>query len=185
MTTTLSTERGKKNIVRAVRLTEEQESSLRQEAEDQDIAPGTLISQIISKYLDWGRHAEKYGMVTLAPSTIKKFLEGADEEHVRAAGTRAGKILIERTMFWYKRTNLQAIMEMIRDSCRYGRVANFDSQVQGDNYVITLRHDWGAKWSLFLEEWVKVALRESIGIDCLVEQSDTSVDMRFHGPSKV
>jgi hypothetical protein len=171
--------------VRAVRLTDEQESSLRQEAEDRGLAAGTLISLIISKYLDWDRHAEKYGLVTLAPSTFKQFLEAADEEHIRAAGIHAGKILPERTMFWYKRSNLQAIMEMIGDSCRYGQVAKFDSQVQGDNYVITLRHDWGWKWSVFLEEWVKAALRESFGIDCLVERSDSSVDVRFHKPSTV
>ncbi len=183
MTTSLTTERGKKNIVRAVRLTEEQESSLRQEAEDRAIAPGTLISQVISKFLDWDRYAEKYGVVALVPSTLKQFLEGADEEHVRAAGIHAGKILLERTMFWYKRNNLGALMEMIRDSCRYGQFAKCDSGVQGGNYVITLRHDWGWKWSVFLEEWVKTGLRESVGVDSLIDRSDSSVDVRFHSPS--
>ncbi len=183
MTTTLTTEQGKKNIVRAVRLTEEHESSLRQEAEDRGIAPGTLISQIISKFLDWDRYAEKYGVVTLVPSTLKQFLEGNDEEHVRAAGAHAGRILLERTMFRYKQINLQVIMEMIGDLCRYGQLAKFDSGVQGDNYVITLRHEWGAKWSVFLEEWVKAALRESVGVNSLIERSDSSVDVRFHRPS--
>ncbi len=186
MTTSLTTERGKKkNIVRAVRLTEEHESSLRQEAEDRGIAPGTLISLVISKYLDWDRYAEKYGVVALVPSTLKQFLEGADEEHVRAAGIHAGKILPERTMFRYKQINLQAVMEMIASSCRYGQFAKFDSGVQGDNYVITLRHDWGWKWSVFLEEWVKTGLRESVGIGSLIDRSDSSVDVRFHGPSQV
>ncbi len=179
MTTTLATERGKKNIVRAVRLTEEHESSLRQEAEDRGITPGTLISQIISKYLDWDRYAEKYGVVTLAPSTLKQFLDGNDEEHVRAAGAHAGRILLERTMFRYKQINLQVIMEMIGNLCRYGQLAKFDSGIQGENYVITLRHEWGAKWSVFLEECVKTALRDSVGVDPLIERSDTSVDVRF------
>lgn len=169
--------------MRAVRLTDEQESSLRQEAEDRGIAPGTLVSLIISKYLDWDRHVEKYGMVTLAPSIFKQFLEGNDEEHVRAAGAHAGRILIERTMFQYKRINLQLIIEMIGNLCRYGQLAKFDSGVQGENYVITLRHEWGTKWSIFLEEGVKTALRESVGVDCLVERSDSSVDLRFHKPS--
>jgi hypothetical protein len=180
MASVLETGKSKKNVVRAVRLTDEQESSLRQDAEGRGITPGTLISLIISKYLDWDRYLEKYGVVTLAPSTLKQFLDGNDEEHVRAAGAHAGRILLERTMFQHKQINLQVIMEMIGNLCRYGQLAKFDSGVQGDDYVITLRHDWGAKWSFFLEECVKTALRESLGVDPLVERSDSSVDVRFH-----
>jgi hypothetical protein len=121
-------------------------------------------------------------VVTLAPSTFKLFLEGNDEEQARTAGIHAGKILLDRAMFWYKRSNLQAIMEMIDGSCRYGQFAKFDSQVQDENYVITIRHDWGRKWSVFLEEWVKTALQESVGVDPLIERSDSSVDVRFQGP---
>ena len=173
----------KKSIVKAVRITEDLDALLETDAAEKGITPGTLLSTILKKYAEWDRFAERYGLVSINKQILRKLVEIASDDEIKNLGTEAGKYYLDRTMFWYKQVNLEYFTEMLKNSAKYGGITQLDYENLGDNHVITLRHDFGRKWSLYLAELVRTALSDAFAVTPLIETSESSVDIRFRGPA--
>ena len=66
-------------------------------------------------------------------------------------------------MFWFKRTDLESYIKYIELLCNYGNFARFELKTNGRTYVITLLHDMGQKWSLFLRYVMEEGIMTSVG----------------------
>src|SRR5215831_8289612 len=83
-------------------------------------------------------------------------------------------------LFWFKKTNLQTYLEYMSLVCRYAEFAQYEVDTDGSNYTMTLIHELGEKWSLFLKNWIEQGMKNTIGIIPLFDVSKNSVIARFH-----
>jgi hypothetical protein len=64
--------------------------------------------------------------------------------------------------------------------CRYAEFAQYEVDIDGINYTMTLLHDLDEKWSLFLKNWIEQGMKTTVGIIPLFDVSKNSVIVRFH-----
>jgi hypothetical protein len=165
-------------------MTDDVDRILERDAAEKGIPVGTLLSTILRKYADWDRLTEKYGFVSLPNTVFKSLLEEVDAEEIARIGKEAGKGFKERLLFWFKEANLESLIALILITYRYSGLARCEYQRFGDDYVITLKHELGRKWSIYTRELLRTALIEILAKTSEAEITDSSVIIRFSAPMR-
>jgi len=173
----------KKTVLRTIRLSKELDDLLQKDANSKRISVGALISNILTRYSEWDRYAEKFAMITLRQETIKAILEATDEETlIKKAREIGAKIPREFLMFWFKRTDLQAYIRYMELLCNYGSFARFELNTDGRTYVITLLHDMGQNWSIFLRYVMEEGITSTVGLMPRFEVNKGSLVIKIATP---
>jgi hypothetical protein len=154
--------------------------ALEKEAEAKGLSPNALVSMIFTKYTNWDRYAEKFGFVSITHETLRFLLSSVDVERLATAAQESGaEVPKEAVMFWYKKMNVDTFLSYLENICRYGGQSKYDCQISGDNYTITLRHEFGMKWSYWLKYSLDAALRKSLRIVGQFEIAEGEVICEF------
>jgi hypothetical protein len=154
----------KKTVLKTIRLSKGLDELLQKDANSKRITVGALISTILTKYSQWDRYTEKFDMITLRQEAIKAILETTEDEAlIRKAREIGAKIPKEFLMFWFKKTDLKSYLQYLELLCNYGGFARYELEANGDVYVITLLHNMGEKWSLFLRHVMEEGIMTTIG----------------------
>jgi hypothetical protein len=85
-------------------------------------------------------------------------------------------------MFWFKKTDLESYLRYLELLCNYGGFARYELEVDGRSYVITLLHNMGGKWSLFLKYVIEERILSTIGIMPRFEVDQGSLIIRIAMP---
>ena len=163
-------------------MTEDVDRVLERDAAEKGIPVGTLLSTILRKYADWDRFTEKYGFVSLPSTIFKSLLEEVDADKIARIGKESGKGFKGRLLFWFKEANVESLIALILITYRYSGLARCEYQKFGDDYVITLKHELGRKWSIYTRELLSTALMEILARTSETEITDSSVMIRFSVP---
>jgi len=163
-------------------MTEDIDRLLEGDAAEKGIPIGTLISTILRKYADWDRLTEKYGFVSLPSALFKSLLGEISPDKITRIGRESGKSFKDHLLFWFKEANVESFIAMILITYRYSGLARCEYQKFGDEYVITLKHELGRKWSIYTRELLRVALIEILSKTSVSEITDSSVLIRFSAP---
>jgi hypothetical protein len=102
-----------RTVVKAVRITEDLDDLLEHVSKERKITSSTLISTILSRYLQWDRLAEGDGMVTLMPTVLSSLLDATDEKTLERIGKLTADRIVERIQFWDKKVNLQNFLKRL------------------------------------------------------------------------
>lgn len=154
----------KKIALRTIRLSKQLDELLQKDANSKRITVGTLISTILTKYSQWDRYTEKFDMITLRQESIRAILEATEDEAlIRKAREIGAKIPREFLMFWFKKTDLESYLHYLELLCNYGGFARYEFEAEGDVYIITLLHNMGEKWSIFLKYVMEEGILTTIG----------------------
>ncbi len=173
----------KKTVLRTIRLSKGLDELLQKDANSKRITVGALISTILTKYSQWDRYTEKFDMITFRHETLRAILEATEDEVlVRKAREIGAKIPREFLMFWFKKTDLESYLRYLELLCNYGGFARYELEVDGRSYVITLLHNMGGKWSLFLKYVIEEGILSTIGIMPRFEVDQGSLIIRIAKP---
>lgn len=154
----------KKTVLRTIRLSRGLDELLQKDANSRRISIGALISTILAKYSQWDRYTEKFDMITFRHETLKAILESTEDEVlVKKAREIGAKIPREFLMFWFKKTDLESYLRYLELLCNYGGFARYELEVDDRSYIITLLHNMGEKWSLFLKYVMEEGIMSTIG----------------------
>ena len=173
----------KKTVLRTIRLSKGLDELLQKDANSKRITVGALISTILTKYSQWDRYTEKFDMITFRHETLRAILEATEDEVlVRKAREIGAKIPREFLMFWFKKTDLESYLRYLELLCNYGGFARYELEADGQVYVITLLHNMGEKWSLFLKHIMEEGIMTTIGTLPRFEVNKGSLIIRIAMP---
>jgi hypothetical protein len=144
-----------RTVVKAVRITEDLDDLLEKVDKERDVTSSTLISTILSRYLQWDRLAEGDSMVTIMPTVLATLLDETDEATIKKIGQAAGDRLVERIEYWDKKLTLANFMKRLDAALKYSGACRGEIETTKENHVITLRHDFGRRWSIFLAKLIE------------------------------
>ena len=100
---------------------------LQNDAKTKRVSINSLISNLLSKYVEWDRYSERFGRVMLRPQTLKLIINAIDEIKIGESGSEIGnKIPMEFLLFWFKEVNLNSFLEYLSLLCRYGGFAHYE-----------------------------------------------------------
>jgi hypothetical protein len=133
--------------LRTIQLTRDIDNLLQKDAKSKRISTNSLLTSIITKYAEWDRYAEK-GLVSLTRADSRSILESIDDNKLSQIGKDLGKRAFkEFLMIWFKKIDVEKVLEGISLWCKYAGIAEYDLETDGRNYTITLHHEIGEKWS--------------------------------------
>ena len=136
----------KSTKLRTIRLTRDLDNLVQKDAKSKRISINSLLTSIIVKYAEWDRYAEKFGLVSLTRDDTRSILGAIDDNKLSQIGQDLGKqALKELMMLWFKKIDVESVLEEISLWCKYTGNARYDLETDGRNYTITLNHEIGVK----------------------------------------
>ena len=129
-------------------------------AERNKISVNVIANQALRKHVEYDAHAEKFGLVTISKGLLKTLFSLMSDEQARDLGRKSGEhTWVALVTFWFKKFNLENVMKSFEQvASRYNRNFEFESNHDGQAYVVILRHDCGPRASAFYAESVKSVL---------------------------
>ncbi len=171
----------KKTVLKTIRIADDLDAILQKDAKAKRMNVNALISSILGKYAEWDRYVDRFGgMVTLRQEALKSILELADDTAIVNAGKEAGsRFQKEFLLFWFKKIDVDAYLEFLSLICRYAGVGHYELDTDGKEYIVTLIHNMGEKWSLYLSGTIGGGIRTTIGVLPKFEVTKSSLIIRF------
>ena len=151
--------------LRTIRLTHDLDNLLQKDAKSKRISTNSLLTSIITKYAEWDRYAEKFGLVSLSRADSRSILEAIDDNKLSQIAKDLGKRAFKEFMLlWFKKTDIEKMLEGISLWCKYAGIAEYDLETDGRNYTITLHHEIGEKWSNLIGHLISQGIKTELGL---------------------
>jgi len=149
--------------------------AVEQEAASQNVSSNTLVNQILKQFAEFDRFARRINTVKLSSSVFRDLLSQVDSEKVIEIAKSAGSSIPQAFATTKSgKVNVESLVDHIHSLAAYGHLCEFSETVDNHNRLLTLVHDFGLNWSIFLVHYVN-AMFEQIGVSPKVEMSDRSV----------
>jgi hypothetical protein len=174
----------KKSILRTIRVSEELDSVIEKDAEDQNISANALITKIITHYTEWQRVVEKTSYILIASSLFRAIInEISDEKIEDIAKTVLPTIIKDLAMLEFGKTDFDSVLQTMFLIGKYetGLRTSTSIPVEGkeSKYTLTLYHDWGPKGSLLFRNYFDNLIRNETGKLPVVNITDQVVTVSF------
>ena len=173
-----------KTLIRSVRITKELDDLLEKDAKAKRVSVNYLISTIMTRYVEMDRYNERFGNITLRREGFRSILEAIEDDKITTLSKEIGSQIPKQfLLFWFKKMSLETYLKYLSLVCKYSGFAEYevDSNEEETDYIITLIHDLGEKWSIFLKNWLEQGMKTTIGIVSTVfDVSKNTVAVRFH-----
>ncbi len=143
----------KKTVVRAIRITEELDRILREEAEAKNISVASLVQSIFTRHAEWDRYTAKFVYYSLPSDGFKAIIDAANEETMlRNVDEESPKAVKAFSLYWFKEFNVDSFLRILALNSKYGR--HYDCQISNDGKRtrISIHHELGKKWSNMLSK---------------------------------
>jgi len=145
-----------------------------------DSQESALVLRIFTKYAEWDRLADKFGMLSLSREVFREILNATDaNELVEAAGQLGSRTPKAGILFWFKKANVETFLEGLQNLFRYGRTAECEVKVDGTDHVVIIRHELGLKWSEFLKSYLDAGAKTVLGIQAQFDVTPSLLSMSF------
>ncbi len=173
----------KKTVLRSIRIPTELEEVLSKDAEAKGLSVNALVSSILTKYSQWDRYAEKFGMVTITRTGLRAMIEALDEEAAaKLARETGGHNPKEVTLFWFRKPNLETFLSYLNIMCRYGGIGEYELEMDGKNCTILFHHSLGLNVSKYYGHFFTEAIREIVGVAPRTEAGRNTLVLKFQKP---
>jgi hypothetical protein len=174
----------KKTILRTIRVSEDLDSLIQKDAEDQNISANALITKIITHYIEWQRVIEKTSFILIASSLFRALIkEVSDEKIEEIAKTIVSTVIKDLSMLEFGKNDFNSIIKTMFLIGKYetGLRTSTSASVDGkdDKYTLTLYHDWGPKGSVLFRSYLDNLIRNETGKSPTVNVTDDVVTISF------
>jgi hypothetical protein len=154
---------------------------LEADADRLGISVNSLIQNCIQRFIEWDRYADAVQMTSFFPNMLDGVLEYVNNETVE----RMAKHIVDTSCFKdvslliFKRYDAQVFYKMVSLLDRFGNNYRMQSgNGTGDEPSISLYHNYGKKWSIFIGLILHGELQR-LKIEHAYEISDNAIVLKF------
>jgi hypothetical protein len=166
---------------RAIRIPKDLDRILQQEAKRRNISINGLISSVLTKFSEWDRYAEGFGLAGVPIHILKRLALLVDEDLIAKTGSELGpELLRSEVIFWFKEATLETFLDWFALFSKYSGLIDGSITKTDGAYVIVVRHEMGRKGSVFLKNYFESAFKTGLGIAPETEISEFQVSLRLH-----
>ena len=111
---------------------------------------GSFGREILSKYLSWGRHSEKVGLIPTSKEFVKDVLEYLPDDVVRKLASKSGRnMMVELTLSAEGNLTAEGFVSVFSNWLTACGISYRLDRKDGYNCVVS--HGLGKKWSVYLQ----------------------------------
>ena len=164
-----------KTVPKSFRIDESALRAVEAEAGTLNVSPNTLVNQILKQYAEFDRFARKINTVKISSAPFRGLLLAADVNQLIEVAKAAGSSIPQAFATAKEgKVGLESLIGHIRTLATYAQLFEFSETSDVHSYVVTLMHDFGLNWSIFLVHYI-TAMFAQIGLSPKIEMSDRSV----------
>ena len=164
-----------KTVPKSFRIDELALKAVEMEASSLNVSPNTLVNQILKQYAEFDRFARKINTVKISSAPFRGILSAANVDQLIEVAKSAGSSIPQAfTTAKSGKIDLESFIRHIRSLSRYAQLFEFSETADAHRRVVTLIHDFGLNWSIFLVHYITEMFAQ-IGISPKLEMSDRSV----------
>jgi hypothetical protein len=168
-----------KTVAKSFRINEKALGALQEEATRQNVSVNTLVNQLLLDYSEFGRFLLRINALRLSRKTFGEILNFISDDDLTKAGQIAGKgapmALIASK---WGRITVNTVIEYIHDLSAYANLFEYYEKNENERWTITLMHELGPKWSMFLTNYIGEAF-VAAGVQPKTRTSDRAVIFTF------
>ena len=149
-----------RTIAKSFRVNRNALRAIQEEAKRQNLSVNTMVNQLLISYADFGRFAQRAHSLNLTQKTFAEILAACSPEMLATAGRNAGRSG-PLAMISSKSgdVTVNAVLEYIQDLSAHGNLFEFNETNEHGHWTITLLHELGSNWSIFLENYFAEAFK--------------------------
>ena len=136
------------------RLPEYLVNELETEAMQKEISHNVLVKQILEKYVNWDRFADKIGMIPVPKDILKTLGEEMEGDAINKVIDTMIPLIKDWVMFMKGSYDLKRAIESFEDYMRASGMTS-DHRIEGETHHFIIQHNLGIRWSLFTEMLLK------------------------------
>ena len=150
--------REKKTVAKSFRINEDALEALREEARSQTLSLNTLVNQLLVSYAQNGRYLKRLQGLALSRQTLSELINPLSEDSIIKAGQNAGKTAPEELMTAkYGKITITHVIDLMHTLSSYANWFEYTEKNEGEHSTITLMHEMGRNWSLFIVNYFSEA----------------------------
>lgn len=130
-----------------VRLIEEIEA----EARNHNISHNVMAKQILEKYIQWDRFAEKIGIIPVPKKILDILGMDMDANDINSIINIIKPVIKDNVMFMKGGYDLKRCIETLEDYMRASGMKS-DHRIEGPIHHFIIQHELGSNWSLFTKQ---------------------------------
>lgn len=151
----------KKEKTRSItyRLPERLVEELETESMEKNISQNVLVKQILEKYVEWDRYAEKIGMIPVPTNILQRLGKEMSGKDIESILKVMMPMIKESVLFMKGKYDLQCCIETLEDYMKASGMKS-DHRIEADLHYFIVQHELGMKWSLLTERLFKEIFNE-------------------------
>lgn len=164
-----------RTVPKSFRIDESALQAVEAEAVTQRVSPNTLVNQILKQFAEFDRFARKINTVKVSGAVFRGVLSAGDVEKIIEAAKQAGSsIPLAFATAKNGKVDRDSLTDHILSLATYAHLCEVSETSGSNGYVVTLTHEFGLNWSIFLVHYI-TAMFAHIGASPKLEMTDTSV----------
>jgi hypothetical protein len=176
----------KKTITRTFRLRQQWDTILQDEASRQGVSVNVLLNKILRKYSLYSRWIERNNDVTLSQPTLRDILGTTREEQLASVGTKTGALdainLVNAIGLPMEYDTFVYLITEHLGGPNFARLFHCFHHSHASKDIFHLQHDFGRKWSIFLETYVTSFLHSITDAEAKTRTYDYAVTLEVTKP---
>jgi hypothetical protein len=169
------TAKASKTVPKSFRIDESALRAVEAEAASLNVSPNTLVNQILKQFSEFDRFARKINTVKISSAPFRGLLSAADVSQLIEVAKSAGSSIPQAFVTAkYGKVDVEALIGHVRSLATYAQLFEFSETLDSHNHIVTLIHDFGLNWSIFLVHYITAMLAQ-VGLKPKLEMSDRSV----------
>jgi hypothetical protein len=175
----------RKTVGRSFRLDEEWLTVLTNEAEKEGISVNALMNRTLEKY-SYLRFMMRYGAITLTSKGFTAILEDCPDDKLSENGRNAGSAITRDLLLTMGvAPNYDFVILLVKKILsEFAGWFECDHHIKQDKEILHLRHNLGAKWSIYLAAVADSTFTILLNKDIKIEQSEYSVTITINKQNK-
>ena len=130
-----------------VKLVEEIET----EASKYNVSHNVMARQILEKYIQWDRFANKIGIIPVPKKILDTLGLEMDAKDINAIIDVIKPVIKDTVLFIKGRYDLKRCIETLEDYMRASGMKS-DHRIEGSLHHFIIQHELGSNWSIFTEQ---------------------------------
>jgi len=170
---------GKKTETVSYRIRSDLKSALEEESKRLGINPNALVSQILTRYIDWGRFTGRLNFIPVSKDFLRLIFDSLSREEIEKTARSLGEAAAhEEILFLFTRISPATVLQFLKLWASHFDASDY--QYDGGKHVYTVKHDVNLNYSYFTKEYLSSLLRSSIGTNVIFEaMTPNSVTFAF------
>jgi len=138
-----------------VKLVEEIET----EAMNHNISHNVMARQILEKYVQWDRFANKIGMIPVPKKLLDSLGIEMTPDEINEIINVIKPVIKDTVLFIKGKYDLKRCIETLEDYMRASGMKS-DHRIEGETHHFIIQHELGSNWSIFTEQLLQELFKE-------------------------